>query len=148
MKKYSLAIIFILMIVLVLSGCTETIKLNTPYIKDLYAQPDSIAKGDSFKVFFTINNPTGNNFEPFVKIKYDSNEFQPQDYTVGKNEVLKLKSVPRYEEKSFYLEFSAKSYSSAGNYKFEMALYDSDDSLAPLGEVKQDIVKIVEGALQ
>ncbi len=98
-------ILGLLVLVITVSGCVASdIGKNQIYIKDSQVSSEFVQpNGETFKVFFTLRNPTKTIVQPYIMAKYDSNLLVLNSF--GFDRPKEVQSVLPQDENSYFLEF-------------------------------------------
>lgn len=146
-RKVSILLIVGFFLMVSLLGCDSTTITTepSPTITDIYARPNQLNRDEEFKVIFTVNNPTAKPFTPYVALDYDIG-IEPKEFNIRqkKGEKIELTSISKTSKKGYSFDFRVEGNAKIGQHSIDLGLYDKDDSLAPLENVKIANVEVIE----
>jgi len=141
-KGFLIILLVLFTCLILITGCEE-IK-PTPSIKSIDVDKPTVIREENFKVFFTVYNPTGKEFIPYIRLDYDDQNIKSQDYDIGRKEVVALKEIAKIQEKTYYLSFLPYSRAESDDYNIKIYLYEDEEAFTALGDPKTVTIRVVE----
>ena len=98
---------------------------------------------EPFRINIIISNPTDIQFQPFVRLNYNSSYFTSSNYELRENQLFDLSTIPAKQEKSYFFELEVKRYQ-PGRYPSSLELYYPNETMIDVRRFEIVIEEVIK----